>query len=213
MNLDKGGHGVITKEKRSESSIQRSIKGHEIPLIALNLDGSFYKEYSSCTEATKEHGFKSTSSINNVLKGRSKSAGGYLWVYKNDYDPNRQYAYQKDKLGKSIFEFDIEGNLIKEWYNTAELDRLEGYSYNGVKAAIKNKTVYHGHYWNNINSIKVSEYQKYYNFKVIDTVTSEISKFHSQADICKHTGACAASVCTSIKKNILLYNRYKIEKI
>lgn len=213
MNIDKGGNGIITREKRSISSIERSIKGHEISIIALNLDGSFYKEFESSVKASKELGLKSNSSINNVLKGRAKSAGGYMWIYKKDYNPSAKYIYSKDKLGKSIFEFDTNGTLIKEWYNIAELDQIPGYSYNGVKNAIKSKKVYHNHYWSDNNSIDISKYQKYYNFKVINTKTSQEFYCKSQADICRLTGASAGNVCICIKENKLMYNLYKIEKL
>lgn len=213
MNIDKGGRGVVTKEKRSSSSIERSIKGHEIPIIALNMDGTFNSEYESIAKASEILGFKSHSSINNVLKGRSKSAGGYMWVYKKDYDPNKNYSYEESKLGISVFEFDLQGNLIKEWYNFSRIDDIEGYSHNGVRAAIKNKKLYHNHYWSISDSIDLSEYEKYFNFEVTNLSTSEKLKFHSQADICRSLNASSTSVCLSIKNNKPLYNKYKIDKI
>lgn len=179
MNIDEGGRGVITKEKRSMSSIERSIKGHEIPIIALNLDGTFSKEYESASKAAKELGFRTDSAIGNALKGRSKSAGGYLWVYKKDYDPNKTYSYNPKKKGIAVFQFDLEGNLIKEWDSIAQFSNTEGYSENGVRAAIKNKKVYHDYYWSMSNTIDVSEYEKYFKFEVTNLETSEKLKFRS----------------------------------
>ena len=54
FNLDKGGKGVITKEKRSKSSIERSVEAHQIEIIALYKNGTFYKEFNSIMEAARE---------------------------------------------------------------------------------------------------------------------------------------------------------------
>lgn len=213
MNLDEGGKGVITKEKRSKSSIQRSIEGHEVPIVALHLDGSFYKEFPSSAKATVELGFKSKSSINNVLRGRSKTAGGYMWLYKKDYDPNGTYSYKKTKLGKSIFEFDIDGKLVKEWKNSKELDNIVGYSYNGVTFAIKNKKIYHDHYWSYSDNINILEYEPYYQYQLIDLRTNITTNFHSQADLCKYLEKSPTSVCVAIKENRTINDRYKIKRI
>ena len=85
------------------SSIERSIKGHEKPIVALYKDGTFYKEFESIVKATKELGIKSRSAIGNVLSGRSKSSGGFLWVYKEDYNPKNQYKYEQKKTGTTIY--------------------------------------------------------------------------------------------------------------
>ena len=78
-----------------------SIKQSKKAIIALNMDGTFYKEFDSAIEATKELNIKSKSSINNVLKGRSKSSAGYMWIYKEDYNSNNIYGNSKDVF-KSI---------------------------------------------------------------------------------------------------------------
>lgn len=213
MNIDKGGKGVITKEKRSESSIQRSIKGHEIPIIALNLDGTFYKEYQSITIAAKELGFRSATAIGNTLKGRSKSAGNLVWIYKKDYDPNKDYSYKEHNYGECIYEFDINGDLIKAWKSIKSMINTFGYSYNGIKAAISNKTIYHDRYWSKSPTIDVSEFEKYYNYEVLNIETDESFKFRSQADICKFTKSAPSTVCVAIKQNKLIQKKYKIKEI
>lgn len=179
MNLDKGGHGVITKEKRNKSSIQRSIEGHEIPIVALNMDGSFYKEFESAVKATQELGKKYHTNICNALTGWSKSAFGYIWVYKKDYDPTKQYKYTRTKLGQYLYEFDHNGTLLKRWENKTKLDKVPGYSLNGVNFAINNKTLYHDHYWSHSENINIEEFEKYYKYLLIDTKTKKEKKFKS----------------------------------
>lgn len=213
LNLDEGGKGVITKEKRSKSSIQRSIDGHKVPIIALNKDGSFYKEYDSILTATKEHNLKSMSSINNNLRGRSKSAGGYIWIYKKDYNPDVEYLYKTKKLGEYLYEFDLNGNLLKVWDTSYDYYKKEGGSSHSITNAIENKTIYRDHYWSKTEKIDISKYENPFNYQVLDTSTKEITKFRTQSEICKFTGAHPSTVSMYIKENKLIYNKYLITKI
>lgn len=48
-------------------------------------NGVFLKEFDSITEASKETGIPRTS-INSCVRGRRKSAGGFTWKYKEDYE-------------------------------------------------------------------------------------------------------------------------------
>lgn len=82
LNLDKGGKGVITKEKREKSSLERSGEAHRKSVIALTLKGEFFKEFESVTKAAEYFNHKHCTNISSVLNGFTKSAYGYLWVYK-----------------------------------------------------------------------------------------------------------------------------------
>ena len=53
LNISEGGKGVVTEEMRSKSSIERSIGAHCKAVVALNKDGSFYKEFESIKEASE----------------------------------------------------------------------------------------------------------------------------------------------------------------
>ena len=158
MNIDKGGRGVITKEKRSKSSLQRSIERHYKPIIALYKNGSFYKEYKSEVEAQLDLGFKSKSSISNVLKGINNSAGEYIFVYKEDYKPTEVYLY-KGKIGNSVFCFDINGTLLKEYKNLSAFKTIKGLDRNNISKAIKNKVSYHNLFWSFTKTIDIQEYK------------------------------------------------------
>lgn len=52
------------------------------PVLQFSLDGEFIKEYESVKEASLTFYTKRTSSINNCLAGRTKSAYGFYWKYK-----------------------------------------------------------------------------------------------------------------------------------
>lgn len=55
-----------------------------IPIIQLNMDNSFVREYESVREAERVLGIYATD-ICKVLKGKKKSLKGYKWVYAKDY--------------------------------------------------------------------------------------------------------------------------------
>lgn len=85
-NAQKGekGHWFGKKwpeeRKRKLSLAIKGVNGRSI--LQYDLEGKFIREFKSRTEAKEILGLKGTSSINNYLSGRSKSAYGYLWKEK-----------------------------------------------------------------------------------------------------------------------------------
>lgn len=58
-------------------------KANAKSILQYTKDNILIKEYPSVTDASQETGISNTS-IGNCLTGRSKSAGGFKWIYKND---------------------------------------------------------------------------------------------------------------------------------
>lgn len=169
MNLDKGGRGIITSEKRSKSSLERCGIKHRRPIIALKLNGDFFKEFSSISEAAKYFRGNNLSNISNVLRHVTKSAYGYIWIYKDKYDEQNNYEYNKDRNGKDVFQFDLKGNFIKKYDTQVDiLKKFKTVSYNGLKSAIKNKKEYYNYFWSYNDNINIDEYLSSYNYEVID---------------------------------------------
>jgi hypothetical protein len=74
----KGDGEIITKiDKHVETENSSNVE-----VIQLTKEGKELKEYKSIIEASRQIGILN-SSITNCLSKRSKSAGGYKWVYKN----------------------------------------------------------------------------------------------------------------------------------
>lgn len=87
------GHPMKGRKQSEESRRKMSIskKGKKIdkiriPIVQLNLDGSFVYEWSSAIEAEEHNKKYSRSKICMVCKGKRKTCAGYRWMYKNDYD-------------------------------------------------------------------------------------------------------------------------------
>lgn len=213
LNISEGGQGVITKDMRELSSIERSIKGHEKPIVALHKDGTFYKEFESATKAAKELGIKSKSAIGNVLNGRSKSSGGYLWVYKEDYNSENQYKYEPKKTGTTIYQFDINGLLINEYPSKRFFNKLKGWSFNGIQSAIKNKTLYHDTYWSESKYINLDEYEPYFYYQELNSEGELIEMYRTQTEICDKFNLSPGTVCTKIKEHKKFPNENIISKL
>ena len=54
-------------------------KGNNIPILQYDLDGNFIREWECAADVGKEV----NSNICQCLKGRAKTAYGYIWKYKN----------------------------------------------------------------------------------------------------------------------------------
>lgn len=68
-----------TTSEKNKISLNRKYKGNK-PIIQYDLTGKFIKRWESTSEAA-QYLKLSKGNINNVLKKRSKSTGGYLWKY------------------------------------------------------------------------------------------------------------------------------------
>lgn len=122
LNISKGGAGVITKEQRSLDSRKRSSLAHQKPVIALTLEGKFYKEFSSIKEASQELNVVD-SSITNVITGFSKSSAGYLWIYKDKYDPSIDYTYNSNSCNIKCYKYTVNKELVYTYNSISQLSK------------------------------------------------------------------------------------------
>ena len=58
------------------------IEKRSIPVLQFSKDGTFIKDWPSATEAERQLGI-ARQNIGSCLKGRYKTAGGFVWRYKN----------------------------------------------------------------------------------------------------------------------------------
>lgn len=214
MNLDKGGRGVITKERRSKSSIERSIENKRKAVIALNLDGTFYKEFPSIREATRDLNLGSMQAIFNVLHGLIKSVGGYMWVFKEDYDPNKEYSYKKEYKSTKIYQFDTEGNLINSFDSKADvLKYLNIKGYGGLTKALDNKIIYRNFYWGTTEKLGESALTNNYKYK-ITLENKEVLYFKMRKEVEAYLNVSGSFVTNMLHKhNPWIYNNKIIEAI
>jgi group I intron endonuclease len=67
--------------KYTEEDKEKMRANHGVPILQFTKDNQFVKEYHSAKQAERETGVKNDN-ICCCLKGKSKSAGGFIWRYK-----------------------------------------------------------------------------------------------------------------------------------
>lgn len=114
--------------------------GHETPhgkdrkdsirVCQISLDNKLIKIWDSFGDIQRELGI-SKGSVVNVCTNRTKTAGGFVWTYEKDYDPNKDYSrIPRDKSNrmKSILWTDENNNILREFCSGLEASEELGIS-------------------------------------------------------------------------------------
>lgn len=191
LNVDEGGKGVITIEKRNKSGLKRSAEAHEIPIVQLDLKGEYIKTFKSIMAATKEMGLSSKSAISNVLNGRSKTSCGFYWVYEKDFIKNNytlsKRVSPKESKGIKHYQYCPDTyKLIKVYLSQREvLYEIFGMNSNATSLikAIKNKTCWHDYFWTTEETFNFDDFfDNRYKILEIDNDSKIIRKFKSNKE-------------------------------
>lgn len=138
-----GGEGVSGFEglKKENNPTSRAV-------IQLSLDGKFIKEWSCMTYIEEQLGIPK-SKVCCVCKEQRRSAGGFIWVYKEEYDENKDYSYKKYKPEtKKVVQLDLNGNFIEIYdscKDASEKLNLKRQSIN--KCCLHHNETYNGYIW------------------------------------------------------------------
>lgn len=142
-NLTRGGDG-ITGCKGAECKNSKRV-------CQIDLNGELIKIWDSVTDACNELG-TCPSSISNVCNGKqrrkggdaARTAGGYIWVFEKDYDPDNDYRINKKaKNGgigdKQVLLLSSDGNIINEFESINEASRMLGICVESVRKTCLHK--------------------------------------------------------------------------
>lgn len=122
----------------------------------IGTDGSLIRIWDSATDAACKLNV-CPSSISNVCNGKvlrksgdkSKTAGGYVWVFEEDYDPSIDYALKRPKQNmghgaKPVLLLDANGDIAQEYYSINEASKQTGLAVESIRKIclhkIKNPT-------------------------------------------------------------------------
>lgn len=106
-----------TIEKMRAKTKGSRLKAHFKEVHQYSLSGEYLKSFPSIVDAKKEH----PCDIYNAAAGRVPSAGGFQWRLIK-YDKIDAYSAESSRVNKSktVLQYDLEGNFIKEWKGTKE---------------------------------------------------------------------------------------------
>lgn len=121
---------------------------HSRKIAQYSIDGRFIRVWDSITEAEEK---LNLNSIQGNLRGTTKYCGDYQWRF---YDGDNSDIAPVQKKEKVVFQFDLQGNLIKTWKSITEASK----SFTNNKAA---KTAI----WNVCNNKSNQAYGYYWSYK------------------------------------------------
>ena len=119
-------------------------------ICQISLDGRLIKVWDSATDAHKELGvcLATVSNVCHRKGGRNgaaiKTAGGYVWVFEEDYDPYKDYSINRPRQNmghgsKVVFLLSEDGNIIQEFYSINEASRELGICVESVRQICNHK--------------------------------------------------------------------------
>lgn len=117
-------------------------------VLQYDLQGNLVKEWPSVQEAVRQTGYDHNG-ISQCCNGKQQTSYGFAWCFKTDETPDFSYVLKPMKgKERSILQYDIQGNLVKEWPSGSEVHRQTGWSRGNIwKCCLgKCKTAY-GFIW------------------------------------------------------------------
>lgn len=123
---------------------------NSIPILQIDILGNIVKEWSSATEAEEIGGFHS-GPIGGCCYGKRHIHAGYQWIFKKDYNPNKNYEYIPGKTNSKIYIAISKAFInnkpcdIKILYGAEDL-RANGFNPKNVSQVITGVKFSHGGY-------------------------------------------------------------------
>jgi group I intron endonuclease len=134
---DNGG-GPRSEEIKNKIKIYSMGKNSKC-ILQYDLDGNFIQEWSSIKKAEDQY----KKGIKEVLVKKIKTAGGYIWRYKED-PLSLDYKLSIHKSCKKVYQFDLNNNFIKEWNSVIEIQKELNFPNSNISTCCnkKQKTAY-----------------------------------------------------------------------
>ena len=115
--------------------------------------------------------------------------------------------------GKPLYQFDLNGKLVKVWKSSEDCYDFYGYSATRFHTAIKNKCALLKSYWSNSNSINVEEYSIKNLSSIVHVYNKEgklLQEFLNPATCAKHFKCKVSDINKAIAQQTLIDNMYYV---
>lgn len=93
---------------------EETIDSHWTTVLQYNLEGLFLKEWHCISIAAKQTNSNSDSIVGACI-GRNKTAGGFIWKYKENNLSFKKCNIIDDYRKRAVIQYDLNENLIQEW--------------------------------------------------------------------------------------------------
>ena len=111
-----------THPENIQHAIDNKLSSITKSIIQFDLDMNIINEFNSINDAAKKLNI-TRQNISSVCKNSNLTAGGFRFLFKDDYDENKDYTIVENNK-KSVTQLDINKNYIKS-YNTITLASKE----------------------------------------------------------------------------------------
>lgn len=131
QKISKANKGITGKYIRTNYIKIKTSKANSIDIFQFSKEGVLIQEWKSIVSAENQFG----KGIKEVLKGKIKSAHGFVWSYDNIF-----HGFNIDHGNRKIVnQYNLEGNFIKEWKSTIEIQNQLGFANSNISACCNNK--------------------------------------------------------------------------
>lgn len=204
QGTDLGWSNYDSKEESMKSNainIRNIAIKNSKKVVQLSFNGDFINEFNSLSEASKITKIDS-SGISSTLRGKSKTAGGFRWEYKDKYDKNNIKPIKHDSA-KEVVQLTKEGKFINEFKSISEAGKATSVDRSNISSALNGKSknsggfiwMYKEDYYN--NGFKLENYIRSYNEKPIIQLTKKgefVKEWYSIAEANEQTGINRSSI-------------------
>lgn len=121
------------------------------PVVQLDLEGNFISEYASIKEAELKTKFASShiQDCCNDKKNYCKTYKGFQWMYKENYNPNKDYKISNPipNRGRKVVQYDLNDNLINIYEKLSKVSDNKTYNANVAKCCNGILKTAYGYKW------------------------------------------------------------------
>lgn len=108
----------VTPKENAVHAITTGLSSVTKKIIQFDINMNKINEFMSINDAAKMLNIK-RQNISAVCEGKSLTAGGFIFLFKCDYDPNKEYNFVEfNNNKKSVVQLDYITNAIIETYNS-----------------------------------------------------------------------------------------------
>lgn len=147
------GYNIDLAGCKTEITDRSNIKYR--PIIILNKDGVFIKEFISMAEASRELNVN-MKRLDEVLHGRENGSkkrfrvNGFIPVYKNLYNKEIQYSHKANR-GIKVVKLDSDKNVVDTYDNANDATIKTGINRANIYEAIYNGNMHKGFYYTQVS--------------------------------------------------------------
>ena len=146
LNIEYGGNSGGKRNPQTIEKMRNSMKGKNSRKIKqYSVKGEYIKTWPSIVSAEREYG----KGIKECLKGKTLTSQGYIWRYEDSSLPLSNLDVKYSTVKKTVYQYDLEDNFIKEWESITEIQEKLGFANSNISNCClgkRQKTAY-GYKW------------------------------------------------------------------